>query len=60
MMGKNDYKAFNKNKSFGKMVWTLDKGTTTVKNGARDIERILAKKRPGLAGQSFIGIIKGR
>ena len=59
-MGKNDYKAFNKKKSFGKMVWTLDKGTTTVKNGARDIERILSKKRPGLGGQSFIGIIKSR
>ena len=60
-MGKHDaWKQFNRKKSFGKMVWTLDKGTTTVKNGARDIERILAKKRPGLGGQSFIGIIKSR
>ena len=45
-MGKHDaWKKFNRKKSFGKMVWTLDKGNTSVKNGARESECILAKKR---------------
>ena len=57
-MSRQNYKAFNKQKSFGKMIDQTAKGTGAVKRGAVKIEWVLAKKRPGLAGKSFLDLTK--
>ena len=57
-MSRHDYRAFNRKKSFGAMIDQTAKGTGAVKRGAVKIEWVLAKKRPGLAGKSFLDLTK--